>query len=112
LCKRKDDAAVTFIADPVAAIPETAETCGMGSLRKRSVQLSGHATSIALEPEFWAVLDEMAQAQGLSLAALVGRIDDARAGRPLASACRLAALKFAQGAFASGGAPGGPSGPG
>ncbi|MGZ3404603.1 MAG: ribbon-helix-helix domain-containing protein, partial [Phenylobacterium sp.] len=28
----------------------------MRSLRKRSVQLSGHATSIALEPEFWAVL--------------------------------------------------------
>jgi len=69
----------------------------MGSLRKRSVQLSGHATSIALEPAFWAVLEEMARAQGLSLAALVGRIDDARAGSPLASACRLAALKFAEG---------------
>ena len=41
----------------------------MGSLRKRSVQLSGHATSIALEPEFWAVLEVMAEAQGLSLAA-------------------------------------------
>jgi predicted DNA-binding ribbon-helix-helix protein len=68
----------------------------MAALRKRSVQLSGHATSIALEPEFWGVLDEMARAQGLSLAAAVGRIDDARAGRPLASACRLAALAFVQ----------------
>jgi predicted DNA-binding ribbon-helix-helix protein len=66
----------------------------MASLRKRSVQLSGHATSIALEPEFWAVLEEMAQAEALSLTALIGRIDDARAGRPLASACRLAALAF------------------
>ncbi|MFL5295811.1 MAG: ribbon-helix-helix domain-containing protein [Phenylobacterium sp.] len=67
----------------------------MGSLQKRSVQLSGHATSIALEPEFWAVLDEMAAAEGQSLAALVVRIDAARAGRPLASACRVAALAFA-----------------
>ncbi|HEY8004904.1 MAG TPA: ribbon-helix-helix domain-containing protein [Phenylobacterium sp.] len=67
----------------------------MPSLRKRSVQLSGHATSIALEPEFWAVLEKMAQGQGLSLAALIGRIDEARASRPLASACRVAALAFA-----------------
>ena len=67
----------------------------MPGLRKRSVLLSGHATSIALEPEFWAVLDEMAAAEGVSLAALIGRIDDARAGRPLASACRLAALASA-----------------
>ncbi|HEX4709208.1 ribbon-helix-helix domain-containing protein [Phenylobacterium sp.] len=67
----------------------------MASLRKRSVQLSGHATSIALEPEFWTVLEAMAGADGLSLAALIGRIDDARASRPLASACRVAALDFA-----------------
>ena len=66
----------------------------MTGLRKRSVQLSGHATSLALEPEFWTVLEAMAAAEGLSLAALVGRIDDARAGRPLASACRVAALAF------------------
>ena len=68
----------------------------MATLRKRSVQLSGHATSIALEPEFWAVLETMAAAETLSLAALIGRIDDARGGRPLASACRVAALAFAQ----------------
>ena len=65
-------------------------------LRKRSIQLSGHATSIALEPEFWTVLETMAAAAGSSLAALIGRIDDARSGRPLASACRVAALAFAQ----------------
>ena len=74
----------------------------MTSLKKRSVQLSGHATSIALEPEFWAVLEAMAAAEGSSLAALVGRIDDARAGRPLASACRLAALAFASARAARG----------
>ena len=67
----------------------------MSGLRKRSLQLSGHATSLALEAEFWAVLEAMAAAEGLSLAALNGRIDAARAGRPLASACRVAALAFA-----------------
>ena len=66
----------------------------MPRLRKRSILLAGHATSMALEPEFWTVLEAMAAAETSSLAALIGRIDDARAGRPLASACRLAALAF------------------
>lgn len=69
-----------------------------GGLKKRSVNLSGHATSLALEPEFWAVLDAAARAEGISLAALIGRIDDGRAGRPLASACRVYALQRSPGA--------------
>ena len=67
-------------------------------LKKRSLLLSGHATSIALEPEFWAVLDAMAAERGISLAALIVSIDRGRNDRPLASACRVAALKHAQGA--------------
>lgn len=66
----------------------------MATLRKRSLLLAGHATSIALEPEFWSVLDEMAGVRNLSLAALVMQIDESRAGRPLASACRVAALTW------------------
>ena len=69
----------------------------MATLRKRSLQLAGHATSLALEPEFWTVLEQMAQTQGLSLAALVLRIDESRGARPLASACRVAALAFTRG---------------
>jgi predicted DNA-binding ribbon-helix-helix protein len=61
-------------------------------LKKRSVVLSGHATSVALEPEFWALLDRLAASEGLSGAALLARIDANRGRRPLASACRLAAL--------------------
>jgi predicted DNA-binding ribbon-helix-helix protein len=64
------------------------------SLRKRSIQLSRHATSLALEPEFWTVLEAMARADRLSLTALIGRIDAERGDRPLASACRVAALAF------------------
>jgi predicted DNA-binding ribbon-helix-helix protein len=66
------------------------------NLRKRSILLAGHATSVALEPEFWTVLETRAQAEGRSLAALMVTIDQGRGERPLASACRLAALAFAQ----------------
>ena len=69
-----------------------------GFLRKRSVSLHGHSTSLALEPEFWALIEALAASRSLSLAALIADIDDSRAGRPLASACRLAALAFVSGA--------------
>lgn len=66
-------------------------------LKKRSITLCGHSTSLALEPEFWAALEAMARAEQASVAALIGRIDRARAQRPLASACRVAALDWALG---------------
>lgn len=64
-------------------------------LKKRSVMLSGHATSVALEPEFWVILDRIAEARGLSHAGLLASIDAGRGRRPLASACRLLALDHA-----------------
>ncbi len=64
-------------------------------LKKRSVVLSGHATSVALEPEFWAVLDAVAAERNLSHAGLLAWIDETRGRRPLASACRLLALDHA-----------------
>lgn len=66
-------------------------------LTKRSVSLSGHATSVALEAEFWAVLDAVAATAGLSRAGLMKRIDERRGRTPLASACRLLALAWAGG---------------
>lgn len=66
-------------------------------LKKRSISLSGHATSVALEAEFWAVLDSIAVAGGLSRAGLMKRIDERRGRTPLASACRLLALAWAGG---------------
>ena len=68
----------------------------MASLKKRSILLSGHATSMALEPEFWAVMDEMASARGVTLAVLIAQIDESRGERPLASACRVAVLAYAR----------------
>lgn len=65
-------------------------------LKKRSIVLAGHATSVALEPEFWSVLDRIAAERGLSHAALMVWIDQTRGRRPLASACRLLALEWSQ----------------
>jgi len=62
------------------------------SLKKRSFTLSGHRTSVALEAEFWAVIDASATRDRLSLAALVVKIDATRGERPLARALRLYAL--------------------
>jgi len=61
-------------------------------LRKRSFTIARHRTSVALEPEFWAVLEEEAQRKKSSLAALVMCIDAGRGANPLASALRLYAL--------------------
>lgn len=58
-------------------------------LRKRSFSIAGHRTSVALEAEFWAVLESEAQEKSLSLAALVGQVDSGRGVRNLASALRV-----------------------
>jgi len=65
-------------------------------LTKKSFSLSGHRTSVALEPEFWAVLEADARRQGTSFAAFIAAIDRDRAERPLASALRLHALAAAK----------------
>ena len=66
-------------------------------LRKRSFTLSGHATSVALESEFWAALESEAAARDASLASLIDELDRGRGPSPLASACRVAALGYVAG---------------
>jgi predicted DNA-binding ribbon-helix-helix protein len=64
-------------------------------MRKRSVTIDGHRTSISLEDAFWAELSAIARARGLSLNALVAEIDHARGtpeGGNLSSALRLYVL--------------------
>jgi predicted DNA-binding ribbon-helix-helix protein len=56
---------------------------------KRSLTISGHRTSLSLEPEFWTVLKQAAQVEHKSLAALVGEIDRGRGKRNLSSALRV-----------------------
>jgi len=47
-------------------------------MRKRSVTIHGHQTSISLEDEFWQELSSIAEARNLSLNALVTEIDRIR----------------------------------
>jgi len=66
----------------------------MSWLIKRSFTLAGHRTSIALEAEFWAALEAIAEARGRSLASLISALDaDRSADRPLASLLRVHALR-------------------
>lgn len=65
----------------------------MSKLVKRSFSLAGHRTSVALEPEFWAVLDHLAVRRNMTLAGLVAALDGARqAETSLASVLRVHAL--------------------
>jgi predicted DNA-binding ribbon-helix-helix protein len=64
-------------------------------IKKRSVVLAGHRTSISLEAEFWTALRTLATTRGVSVNALVAEIDVARdASQPgnLSSALRLFVL--------------------
>ena len=47
-------------------------------MKKRSISLYGHQTSVALEPEFWAVIDAAVAKSGKSFAAFIRTRDDER----------------------------------
>lgn len=61
-------------------------------MRKQSVRIARHSTSISLEPEFWAELRRIAAAEKISLNQLVAQIDAKRSGN-LSSALRVFVLK-------------------
>ena len=59
-----------------------------GRLRKRSVLIAGHKTSLSLEPVFWRALKQAAAEEGLSINKLVEHIDLERRSN-LSSAVRV-----------------------
>ncbi len=61
-------------------------------VKKHSVQIAGHSTSISLEVAFWDELKDIAARRGLSLNALIADVDGARDGN-LSSALRLLVLE-------------------
>ncbi|MBO0343673.1 ribbon-helix-helix domain-containing protein [Roseibium limicola] len=66
------------------------------ALYKRSVSLHGHRTSLALEGEFWQVIDEIAESKVMAVSALIAEIDVARdPENSLSSAVRVHALTYA-----------------
>jgi predicted DNA-binding ribbon-helix-helix protein len=73
-------------------------------MRKRSVNISGHQTSISLEDPFWDALKTEADRQGISLNALISKVDAERtktaqekaASSNLSSCLRLYILELCQ----------------
>ena len=66
------------------------------ALRKRSVRIAGHATSVSLEEAFWSALKRIASRRGVSLNALVTEVDRGRTGN-LSSALRVFVLEEVSG---------------
>ncbi len=59
-----------------------------GRLRKHSLIIAGHQTSVSLEDAFWTALERMARRRGESVTRLVTAIDAGRTGN-LSSAIRV-----------------------
>ena len=70
-------------------------------LRKHSVSIAGHRTSVTLEAAFWQALTALAKQRGTTVAGLIAEIDDARAADPaapnLSSALRVFVLQSSAG---------------
>ena len=71
-------------------------------MRKRSITIDGHQTSVSLEDEFWHELAAIAERRKLSLNALVTEIDRQRAtangsAGNLSSRLRIYVLQHAKG---------------
>lgn len=60
-------------------------------VRKRSVRIAGHRTSVSLEDAFWRELAALAAQRGQSVNALIAAIDAERGGN-LSSAIRVFVL--------------------
>lgn len=60
-------------------------------LKKRSVRIGGHDTSVSLEDAFWAELGRIAKVRKMSLNRLAAFVDRGRTGN-LSSALRLFVL--------------------
>ena len=62
-------------------------------MKKRSVNIKGHLTSVSLEEEFWDALKRIAEKEAISLNNLAARIDEGRGKNNLSSALRLYVLE-------------------
>ena len=67
-------------------------TSAASHIKKRSVTIAGHRTSISLEEIFWVSLKDIAGEKGVSLATLIEEIDEKR-NSGLSSALRVYVLE-------------------
>lgn len=64
-------------------------------MKKHSVKLFGHVTSVTLEPEFWEALKVIAEKEKRTLQSVIESVDENRSSG-LSGALRVYVLKFYQ----------------
>jgi predicted DNA-binding ribbon-helix-helix protein len=72
-----------------------------GRIRKHSLVIAGHSTSVSLEAAFWDALREWAREREISVAALVAEVDASRGEANLSSALRVRLLDYFRGRASS-----------
>src|SRR5690349_17362015 len=81
------------------------QDAGPSSLAIHNVVVGGHRTSVRLEPVMWEALQEIAQAQRVSVHRLVTDIDRDRSASTLTAAIRVYIVNFYRAAALVGGRP-------
>ena len=66
-------------------------------LEKHSITITGHHTSISLEPEFWDELKSICKAENKSLGKIISEIDEMPINDNLSSKIRVFILKKIKG---------------
>ena len=62
-------------------------------MKKRSLVIMGHSTSVSMEDEFWKILKQISESEEIALQQLVEKIDMSREGN-LSSALRVFVLNW------------------
>ncbi len=85
-------AAKSAPTEGLTGAPAGAAPAESSAIKKRSVVIAGHKTSVSLENAFWEALRSIAAQRALSVNELIGGIDRERAGN-LSSAIRVFVLE-------------------
>jgi len=80
---------------PAEASPGPADARRRRAIRKRSVTIAGHRTSVSLEQAFWEALRSIAGTQNRSVAAIVAAVDATNAAGQGGESARGANLSSA-----------------
>ncbi|MCW5693100.1 MAG: ribbon-helix-helix domain-containing protein [Pseudolabrys sp.] len=64
------------------------------NIKKRSIVIDGHKTSVSIEDEFWDGLKEIAEVRKMSVGGVISEIDRVRLVGNLSSAIRVFVLLY------------------
>jgi len=79
---------------PRAGVSQPKSEMTKSPIKKHSVMIAGHNTSLSLEEPFWRLLKSVAAREGVSTSALIARIDGSRKGTNLSSAIRIHLIEW------------------